>query len=290
MFGFGVYSAFHVCVLMGMGPMAIVAASKRANGSQLKRKMKGNTHHFIKTSVRVQWKAWKECFGETGLGYDLITRIIQATDEWWTRKIQECPKALTFKNKPLPNVKSMEIMFEGKVATGKNAFGTSGEIPKECTERFGDSTDNKEFVDPQCEPSVNLVDPMEVEGPASSRARLAVNKGKGLANGVHLFKGICKKQKKKKKRSVVQKMFNSLKSMSDVIIESKSASTHTPFCATAANEMQAIMDIVLSLPGVQVGDRLHMFNTFFFVNNLDNRNMFVANFQSKEVQLRWLEK
>ena len=34
--------------------MATVAASKCANGSQLKRKMKGNTHHFIKTSMRVQ--------------------------------------------------------------------------------------------------------------------------------------------------------------------------------------------------------------------------------------------
>ena len=50
------------------------------------------------------------------------------------------------------------------------------------------------------------------------------------------------------------------------------------------------MDMVLSLPRVQAGDRLHMFNTFFFVNNLDGRNMFAANVQRKEVQLRWLEK
>ena len=61
----------------------------------------------------------------------------------------------------------MEIMFEGMVATGKNAFCTSGEIPNDCTEGSGDSADSKEFVDPQCQPSVN-VDPMEVEGPSSS--------------------------------------------------------------------------------------------------------------------------
>ena len=90
----------------------------------------------------------------------------------------------------------MEIMFEGTVVMGKNAFCTSGEILKECTEGFGDSTDSKEFVDPQCEPSANSVNPMKVEGPASSRARLAVNKGKGLASGVHLFRGICKKPRK----------------------------------------------------------------------------------------------
>nr|POE76287.1 hypothetical protein CFP56_48884 [Quercus suber] len=50
------------------------------------------------------------------------------------------------------------------------------------------------------------------------------------------------------------------------------------------------MDMVLSLPGVQAGDRLHMFSTFFFMNNVDGRNMFAANVERKEVQLRWLEK
>ena len=85
-------------------------------------------------------------------------------------------------------------------------------------------------------------------------------------------------------------MSDSLKSVSDVIVKSRSVSTHTPFRTTVANEMQAIMDMVLSLPGVQASDRLHMFSTFFFVNNVDGRNMFAANVQGKEVQLRWLEK
>ena len=176
----------------------------------------------------------------------------------------------------------MEIMFEGTVATGKNAFCTSGEIPKECSKRSGDSADGGGFLDPQCEPSANSVDPMEVEGLASSRARPAMDKGKGLASGVQLFRRICKKPRKK--RSTIQEMSNSLKSVSDVIVESRSVSTHnTPFRTTTANEMQAIMDMVLSLPGVQASDRLHMFSTFFFVNNVDGRKMFAANVQRKEV-------
>ena len=200
-----------------------------------------------------------------------------------------CPKALTFKNKPLPNVHSMEIRFEGTVATGKHAFYTSDEIPKECSEGFRDSTNGEGFLDPQCEPSTNSVDPMEVEGPTSSKERPTVYKGKGLASDVQLFRGICKKPRKK--RSTMQQMSEFLKSMSDVIVESRSISTHnTPFRTTAANEMQAIMDMVLSLPGVQTGDRLHMFSTFFFMNNVDGRNMFAANVQRKEVQIRWLEK
>ena len=90
----------------------------------------------------------------------------------------------------------MEIMFKCMVAMGKNAFCTNGEIPKECTEGSEDSTNSKEFVDPQCQPSAN-VDTIEVESPSLSREKLAVNKGKGLASGVHIFKGIYKKPKKK---------------------------------------------------------------------------------------------
>ena len=80
----------------------------------------------------------------------------------------------------------MNIMFGGTIATRKNAFYTSGQIPIASTEESGDSADSTEFVDPQCEPFVN-VNAMEVEGPSSSRAGSAVNKGKGLASGVHLL-------------------------------------------------------------------------------------------------------
>ena len=90
----------------------------------------------------------------------------------------------------------MKIIFEGMVAIGKNAFCTSGEIPKECTKGFEDSTNSKEFVDPQSQPSAN-VDLMEVKGSSSLMVRLAVNKGKDLASDVHIFKGICKKPRKK---------------------------------------------------------------------------------------------
>ena len=180
----------------------------------------------------------------------------------------------------------MEIMFEGTVATGKNAFCTGGEIPKECTEGSGDSTDSKEFVDPQCQSFMN-VDPMEVEGPSLSRVGPIVNKGKGLASGVRLFRGICKKPRKK--RSVVQEMSDSLKNILDVIVESKNVSTRTPFASTAAAEVQAIMDMVLTFPGVQLGDCLHMFSTYFFMGNQEARNMFATQRHQKEIQLKWLE-
>ena len=45
-------------------------------------------------------------------------------------------------------------------------------------------------------------------------------------------------------------MSNSLKNISDVIVESRSVSTRIPFASTAVVEVQTIMDIVLSLPRV----------------------------------------
>ena len=141
----------------------------------------------------------------------------------------------------------MENMFEGTVAMGKNAFCMSGEIPKESIEGSKDSADSKKFVDPQCQPSTN-VDPMEVKGPSLSKAGPTVNKGKGLASSVHLFRQICKKLRKK--RSVVQEMSDSLKNISDVIVESRSIITRTPFASTAVIEVQAVMDMLLTLPRV----------------------------------------
>ena len=135
-------------------------------------------------------------------------------------------------------------MYGGMVAIGKNAFCTSGQIPKETTEGSGDSTYSTKFVDPQCEPFVN-VDTMEVEGPSSSRAEPVVSKGKGLTTSVHLFKPMCKKSRKK--CSVVQEMFDSLKSISNVIVESRSVSTRMDITSTVTTQVKAILDMVLRL-------------------------------------------
>ena len=114
-----------------------------------------------------------------------------------------------------------------------------------------------------------------------------MNKGKGLASGVHLFKGIHKKPRKK--CSIVNEMSDSLKNISNVIIESISVSTRTPFASTAVAKVKVVMDMTLSLLGVQSNDRLHIFSSFFFMGNQEARNMFVAHSHQKEFQLKWLE-
>ena len=49
------------------------------------------THLQIKNKwdhLKKGWKDYNQCFeNETGLGYDLGTGMLEAPDEWWTRKI-----------------------------------------------------------------------------------------------------------------------------------------------------------------------------------------------------------
>nr|POE82111.1 hypothetical protein CFP56_57247 [Quercus suber] len=221
------------------------------------------------------------------LGYDAGTGMFDTPDEWWNQKIAACPNAKTFKIYDLPNRDLLNIMFGGTVATWRNVFCTSGPIPTETNEGSGYSADSVEFVDPQCDPVVN-VDAMEVEGPSSSRAGPAVNKGKSLATSVHIFKPISKKPKKK--RSTAQEMSDSLKSISNVLVERSSLSAHTPSIPTATAQVKAILDMVLSLPGVYSGHYLHMFSTIYFMKKEQARHMFQAISDNKEIQLKWLEK
>ena len=130
---------------------------------------------------------------------------------------------------------------------------------------------------------------MEVEGPSSSRAGPAVNKEKSLATSVHIFKPICKKPKKKK-RSAVQEMSDSLKNISNVIVERSSLSARTPSAPTATAQVKEILDMVLSLPGVYSGHYLHLFSTIYFMEKEPGRLMFAALSDNKDIQLKWLEK
>ncbi|XP_030930994.1 uncharacterized protein LOC115956858 [Quercus lobata] len=56
-----------------------------------------------------------------------------------------------------------------------------------------------------------------------------------------------------------------------------------PMEVEATTEAKAILDMVLSLPGVQSGDRLHLFSTLFFMEQVEGRPMFAALSDDKDV-------
>ena len=84
-------------------------------------------------------------------------------------------------------------------------------------------------------------------------------------------------------------MSNSLKNILDVIVESKSVSTHLTFASIATTQVKAILDMMLSLPMVQSSDRLHLFSTLFFMEKVEGWPMFATLVDDMYVQLKWLE-
>ena len=85
-------------------------------------------------------------------------------------------------------------------------------------------------------------------------------------------------------------MSDSLKSISNVIVESRSVSTRMNIASTATTQIKAILDMVLSLPGVYSSHYLHLFSTLYFIEKERGRHMFAALGDNKDVQLKWPEK
>ncbi|XP_019234350.1 PREDICTED: L10-interacting MYB domain-containing protein-like [Nicotiana attenuata] len=89
-------------------------------------------------SLKGTWKEWDTLVGkETGLGWDPDKKIIQASADWWDRKIKENPNVEKFREKGLQHRQLMEYCFKDVVATGEHVWASSsGVLPD----------DNEEFV------------------------------------------------------------------------------------------------------------------------------------------------
>ncbi|KAL2893661.1 hypothetical protein RDABS01_009570 [Bienertia sinuspersici] len=68
------------------------------------------------------WKALKN--SETGLGWDPVSRKIDASNEWWQRKIKEHPEYKKFRNKGVTSTLEdhWTKLFRDSVATGENVY------------------------------------------------------------------------------------------------------------------------------------------------------------------------
>ncbi|MFQ6629277.1 hypothetical protein Gotur_006658 [Gossypium turneri] len=76
--------------------------------------------------------------GDTGLGWNLIKRTVDASDNWWESKLKVVPKAQKFKTSGIdPKFeRKLDQMFMRVVATGDKIWGpSSGTL---CSEFFED--------------------------------------------------------------------------------------------------------------------------------------------------------
>ncbi|PPE02499.1 hypothetical protein GOBAR_DD00483 [Gossypium barbadense] len=81
-----------------------------------------------KDALKKEWKAWKKLKGkDTGLGWNLIKRIVDASDDWWESRLKVVPQAQKFRTSSIdPEFEGkLDQMFIGIVATGDKAWAPS---------------------------------------------------------------------------------------------------------------------------------------------------------------------
>ncbi|XP_050261228.1 L10-interacting MYB domain-containing protein-like [Quercus robur] len=69
--------------------------------------------------LKIDWRVWEQLNShDTGLGWDAVKGKINASDDWWDRKLKEIPKAAKFRQKGPQNLEQLERMFRDVAATG----------------------------------------------------------------------------------------------------------------------------------------------------------------------------
>ncbi|XP_028121688.1 uncharacterized protein LOC114318911 [Camellia sinensis] len=114
-----------------------VATGRLHSPKQLK-----NKYNLLKS----KWRAWSKLMdfwkGPTGIGFDQVTRLFNASVDWWAKMEKMDKDCCKVRTKTLEHPDLMEPIFTSAVATGKNAW-TPGET-RNPTELEGES-DSLEF-------------------------------------------------------------------------------------------------------------------------------------------------
>lgn len=78
------------------------------------------------TALRKDWHQWASLVGkETGLGWDPVKQTINASNEWWDKKMKENPDVGKFRTRGLRNVDQLNILFKDNAVTGEGAWAPS---------------------------------------------------------------------------------------------------------------------------------------------------------------------
>ncbi|XP_054802271.1 L10-interacting MYB domain-containing protein-like [Prosopis cineraria] len=82
-------------------------------------------------NMRKEWVLWdKLVSSETGLGWDYANNTVDASDDWWEKKILENPLYEKFRHKGLPFANELTELFQGTIANGPRAWApSSGVLP-----------------------------------------------------------------------------------------------------------------------------------------------------------------
>ncbi|KAG6718273.1 hypothetical protein I3842_04G142000 [Carya illinoinensis] len=126
---------------------------------------------------------------ETGLGWDPVKKTIDATDEWWDKKLQEIPEAAKFQNAGLAHISKLDIMFRGITATSEGAWAPSFGLDFEDAVRFDQDNDvmlDVEEIDDSDDEPGDIHADLDTQMKESKRATPAIQDRK-RKKGIQIF-------------------------------------------------------------------------------------------------------
>ncbi|TXG46934.1 hypothetical protein EZV62_026228 [Acer yangbiense] len=233
-------------------------------------------------TLKNDWKLWRDLVGkETGLGWNAKLKTIDASEEWWHRKLQVHHNAAKFRKEGIEPVMmdKLDRMFMNITATGDHAWApSSGVLPSDSSntdtillESTADSDDSLPFGVTQ--------DIESVEKGGNTRM---VNKYNTLGVRDRKGKNIAARGGGKVKTSV--KLLEHIDVMIEAISNKSTAASQvqndTVFSITEA------MQKLVSKTGLKPSDELWLFASRLF-SMKDRREVFSL-LEDSEDMLTWL--
>ncbi|KAJ8442705.1 hypothetical protein Cgig2_001798 [Carnegiea gigantea] len=109
--------------------------------------------------MRKDWRACKQLRNiETGLGWDPISEKIEASTEWWDKKIKENQYVKKFRDKGVSSLleEKWEHIYGGTYATGGNVYVPTMEPPIINVEEQGEGHESKNHMEDRLGEEDNL--------------------------------------------------------------------------------------------------------------------------------------
>ncbi|XP_075640222.1 uncharacterized protein LOC142611965 [Castanea sativa] len=221
----------------------------------------------IEAGNRIKGAAFSTEGHVTGLGWDAVKGTVQASNDWWDRKLKELPKATKFRLKSPQNLEQLDRMFRDVVATGVATWTPSSNTlpPTIPPEGVGDSDGSSKFKDNQCDMSLDI-DSLQQGHTSQSHS----SGQKRTSESIH-------SQKKKKKIRGAAMLDDRISELIKVC-QNKSVGT--------SRELSRSIDNVMEI--VRAKESTFVVEASVVLMKRSRREMFLT-FKDPESQLQWLQ-
>ncbi|XP_012832853.1 PREDICTED: uncharacterized protein LOC105953711 [Erythranthe guttata] len=239
--------------------------------------------------MKKEWGQWKAILhGESGLGWNQIKGTVDATPEWWHKKIQANPLAAKFRERGPLCLYEQEMLFSDVIATGTSSWTpSSGILPPHMQEEREQESQGEAFEDlesgyPQSEPPIYTPTPTDETTEISTEVPREAPPTSSMRKNTEFLNRIRKK--KTKKVSNADKISKCLERMVDAM---EYDSSRLNGDTRRQYSIQECLEILENMPGIDEGGPLWMYATRIFLKPAIRELFFTI--KKNEIRLKWLE-